>query len=123
MSPEERQQMARLLSERSGVTFDQTHDDPRGLAQMSSQVQTQQPDGLAGLLGGLGGGGLGGLLGGGTGGGGGIGDMLSGVVGGNTGGRQSQQGQGGMGDMLQTPIMRAALGGIAAVAMKKMIGR
>ncbi len=124
MSPDERREMARFLNDRSNVQFDQVPNDPRGLARMTSQVQTQQPDGIAGLLGGMmGGGGMGGLMGGG-GNSGGVGGMLSGLMGGNNDRNRQQQGGGGgggMGDMLQNPIARAALGGIAAVAMKKMI--
>lgn len=123
MSPDERREVARFLNDRSEVPFDQVSDDPRGLAQMTSRVQSQQPDGIAGLLGGMmGGGGMGGMLGGNS---GGVGGMLSGLMGGDDDrGRQNQQGGGGgMGDMLQSPIARAALGGIAAVAMRKMISR
>ncbi len=120
MSPDEREAMARFLNERSDVQFDQVSHDPRGLAQMTSRVQSQQPDGLAGLLGGMGGGGLGGMLGGNS--GGGMGGMLSGVLGGDDNDRNRQrQGGGGLGDMLQNPIARAALGGIAAMAMRKII--
>jgi hypothetical protein len=110
MSPQERREMAQFLNDRSSVTFDQVPDDPRGLARMTSRVQSQQPDGVAGLLGGMMGGGMGG--------------MLSGLMGGDDDrGRQQQSGGngGGMGGMLQNPIARAALGGIAAVAMRKMI--
>ncbi len=121
MSPDEREAMARFLNERSDVQFDQVSHDPRGLAQMTSRVQSQQPDGLAGLLGGMGGGGLGGMLGGNS--GGGMGGMLSGVLGGDNVNRNrgQAQGGGGMGDMLQNPIARAALGGIAAMAMRKIM--
>ncbi len=122
MSPDERRAMARFLNDRSNVQFDQIPDDPRGLARMTSQVQSQQPDGIAGLLGGMmGGDGMGDMMGGGN--SGGVGGMLSGLMGGNDDRNRQQQGGGGggMGDMLQHPIARAALGGIAAVAMKKMI--
>ncbi len=114
MSPDERREMAQFLNDRSNVQFDQVPNDPRGLARMTSQVQTQQPDGIAGLLGGMMGGGNGG----------GAGGMLSGLMGGNDDRDRQQQGgggSGGMGDMLNNPIARAALGGIAAVAMRKMI--
>ncbi|MGI8406385.1 MAG: hypothetical protein ACR2OE_16770 [Thermomicrobiales bacterium] len=47
--------------------------------------------------------------------------MLTGAMGGGHG-RQQNQG-GGMSDLLQNPIARAVLGGIAAMAMKKMMGR
>lgn len=108
MSPDQRREMAQFLNEHSDVQFDQVSDDPRGLAQMTSRVQSQQPDGIAGLLGGMMGGGSGGMLGG--------------LLGGDDNGRNRvQQGGGGMGDMLKNPIARAALGGIAAVAMRKII--
>jgi hypothetical protein len=109
LSPEERRQFAQYLQEQGGQDFAQT-DDPRQLARYTSQMQSQQPDGLAGLLGG---GGLGGMLGGG--GGGGIGGMLSGALGG-----QSQGG--GQGGMMQNPMAKAVMGGIAAMAMKRMMG-
>jgi len=121
MSPEERRQFAQFLNERSSVQFDQISDDPRDLARMTSRVQAQQPDGIAGLLGGMMGGGMGSMLGGNT--SGGMGGMLSGLMGGDDDRDGRQRGGGGMGDMLQNPIARAALGGIAAMAMKKMISR
>jgi hypothetical protein len=126
MSPHDRQQFAQFLKERSGENLDQFGDDPRSMAQMTSQLQAQQPDGIAGLLGGvgglLGGGGLGSMLGGNNNGGG-LGSMLSGVLGGgDDNDRNDDQNQGGnMGDMLNNPVARAALGGIAAIAMKKMM--
>jgi hypothetical protein len=68
-------------------------------------MQAQQPQGLAGLLGGSG---VGGMFGGG---GGGLGGMLGGALGG--------QSQGGM---MQNPMAKAVMGGIAAMAMKRMMG-
>ncbi len=128
LTPDERRQFAQWLKERGGDQVgDLTGDDPRQLAQVTSNLQQNQPDGLAGLLGGgglasmLGGGALGGMLGGSTGNSNGIGGMLTGAMGGGHG-RQQNQG-GGMSDMLQNPIARAVLGGIAAMAMKKMMGR
>jgi hypothetical protein len=127
LSPAERNQFAQWLKERGGSDVQGlTGDDPQELAQVTSRLQADQPDGLAGFLGGgglgsmLGGGGLGSLLGGNqNSGGGGLGGMLSGVLGGDQN-RNTNQG-GGMGDMLQSPIGRAVLGGIAAVAMKKFM--
>lgn len=107
LSPEERRQFARYLQEQGGQDFAET-DDPRQLARYTSQVQSGQPDGLAGLLGG----GLGGMLGGG---GGGLGGMLGSVLGGDS----HAQGQGGM---MQSPIAKAVMGGIAAMAMKRLLG-
>lgn len=104
LSPEERRQFAQWLEEREGTQASQVNsDDPRQLARMTTQLQTQQPDGLAGLLGG---GGLEGLLGGGGGG------ALGGLLGG------SQQQSGGQ----QNLLGKAVMGGIAAMAMKKMLG-
>ncbi|HYJ12192.1 MAG TPA: hypothetical protein VEW66_01280 [Thermomicrobiales bacterium] len=132
LSPEERNQFAQWLKERGGADAEGlTGDDPRQLAQVTSRLQADQPDGLAGLLGGGGlgsmlgggGGGIGGLLGGNGNSGGGIGGMLSGVLGGDQDNQRNQNANqgGGMGDMLQSPIGRAVLGGIAAIAMKKFM--
>lgn len=118
LSPDDRRQFAQWLKERGGDQVDNvTSDDPRQLARATSQLQSQQPAGLAGLLGG---GGLGGMLGGAGSGGGNLGGLASGLLGGGQGQNRGQGG--GMGDVLQNPIARAALGGIAAMAMKKMIG-
>jgi hypothetical protein len=108
LSPEERRQFAQYLQEQGGDDYPHT-DDPRQLARYTSRMQSQQPDGLAGLLGG---GGLGGMLGGG---GGGLGGMLGGAVGGESQGR-------GQGGMMQNPMAKAVMGGIAAMAMKRMMG-
>jgi hypothetical protein len=97
LSPEERRQLAQYLQEQGGQDFAQT-DDPRELARYTSQMQSQQPDGLAGLLGGGG---------------------LSGMLGSALGGQSQGQGQGGM---MQNPIAKAVLGGIAAMAMKRLLG-
>lgn len=100
LSPEDRRQFAQYLQEQGGGQMGEVNtDDPRELARYTSQVQAQQPDGLMGMLGG---GGLGGMLGG------------------ALGGRQQSRGQGG--SMLQNPMARAVMGGIAAMAMKKMMG-
>ncbi|MGI8484751.1 MAG: hypothetical protein ACR2OU_10870 [Thermomicrobiales bacterium] len=129
LSPDERREFAQWLKERGGDQVgDLNGDDPRQMAQVTTHLQQNQPDGLAGLLGGGslasilgGGGGLGGLIGGNSSNNSGIGGMLTGAMGGGRG-RQQDQG-GGMSDMLQNPIARAVLGGIAAMAMKKMMGR
>ncbi len=119
LSPDDRRQFAQWLQERGGDQVGNlTSDDPRDLARVTSQLQSQQPAGLAGLLGG---GGLGGMLGGAGSDGGNLGGLASGLLGGGQG-QHRGQGGGGMGDILQNPIARAALGGIAAMAMKKMIG-
>jgi hypothetical protein len=97
LSPDERRQFAQYLQEQGGQDFAQT-DDPRQLARYTSQMQAQQPDGLAGLLGG-----------------GGLGGMLGSALGGQS------QGQ-GHGGMMQNPIAKAVMGGIAAMAMKRLLG-
>jgi hypothetical protein len=97
------------------------------VAQLTSQLQSQSPDGLVGLLGG----GsldsvLGGLLGGGqsgSGGGGVVNDLLGGLLGGgksDTG--TTSSGSGGINDLLNNPVAKAVLAAIAAMAMKKFMG-
>lgn len=98
LSPEERRQFAQYLQEQSGRN-DINTADPRELARYTTQVQSQQPEGLAGLLGGSG-----------------LGGMLGGALGG-----QQRQGQ-GQGGLLQNPMAKAVMGGIAAMAMKRMMG-
>ncbi len=112
MTPDQRRQFSQFLQEQSGGETVQISDDPRSLAQTTSRLQSEQPDGIAGLLGGMGGSGLGGMLGG--------------VLGGNDSDdrtRNQAQTGGGLGGMLNNPIARAALGGIAAVAMRKILSR
>lgn len=128
LSPDERRQFADYLKSQGGQDFEPT-DDPRELARQTARVQTQQPEGLGGLLsggGGLGsllggGGGLGGLLGGSSGGQGqgqGLGGLLDGVLGGQNQGRGQNQG-----GTMQSPLVKAVLGGIAAMAMSRLMGR
>ncbi|HEV2073709.1 MAG TPA: hypothetical protein VGR29_08725, partial [Thermomicrobiales bacterium] len=95
----QRAQFAQYLQQQAGgqVGGRMSHD-PREMAGMVSQIQRQNPGGLASLFGGGGGGG-------------GIGDALGGLLGGGGGG--SFPG-GGLG--------KVALGGIAAYAMKEMMG-
>lgn len=97
MDPQQRAQFAQQLQQQGGGQMDQVSDDPRQMAGMMSQMHRQNPGGLAGLLGGGGGGGMGGALGGLLGGGGG-----GGFPGGTMG--------------------KMALGGIAAYAMKEIMG-
>ncbi|CAA9559049.1 MAG: hypothetical protein AVDCRST_MAG49-2387 [uncultured Thermomicrobiales bacterium] len=115
MDPQERMQYAQMMQQQGGMQFSGGQmDDPRQLARMTSQFHQQSPDGLTGLFGGGGGGGgLGAMLGGG--GGGAMGSLLGGAMGGGNRG-------GGGGDMLNNPLAKAALGGIAAMAMKRMMG-
>ena len=104
MDPDQRRQMKRMMRERGGMQggmqFDDDNDDPRELARMTSRFREQDQ----------GGGGLASLFGGG---GGGSGDLLSSRGGGG----------GGLGDMMGNPVAKAAMAGVAAMAMKKMMGR
>ncbi len=95
MAPQERQEFARHLQQRSrqqGAAFpdfnqdgiDDRYQDPRMLAQVTSRMEQQQPGILGQLLGGSGG--------------------------------------GGAGSMLDNPLAKAALAGVTAMAVKKMMG-
>ena len=94
MTPQERQEFARYLQQRSqqqGLKFpdfnqdgiDDRYQDPQKLAQVTSRMEQQQPGILGQLLGGGGG--------------------------------------GGAGSMLDNPLAKAALAGVAAIAVKKMM--
>lgn len=111
MNPQQRMEFGQMLQQRMGGSMGQNmqFDDPRQLASLTSRYQREDPGGLAGLFGGGGGGG------------GGLGGMLGGMMGG--GGGQRGGGGGGMGDMLDNPLAKAALGGIAAIAFKNMMNR
>ncbi len=121
MSPQERQQFAQLLSQQArqqGMRFqdldgdgvdDRMQQDPRYLAQTMGRMQRQQPGFLEQLLGGAAGGGMGGGVGGA------IGSMMGG------GGAQRGGAQQG-GNMLDNPLAKAALAGIAAMAAQRMMG-
>ena len=113
LSPDQRRQLGQYIQQRApqyGVNFpdqdrngqDDRLQDPAYLAQMTGQIHQQQPDLLGQILGGGGGGG--GL-------GGGLGGAIGGALGGGNGG-----------GMLASPIAKAALGGIAAMAVKQMMG-
>lgn len=128
-SPEQRREFASLLEKHSDVQPGSVNaEDPRQVAHLSSQLQSQSPDGLVGLLGGgsldsI----LGGLLGGGqsgTGGGGVVNDLLGGLLGGDKGDSRgsSTASSGGTSDLLNNPIAKAVLAAIAAMAMKKFMG-
>lgn len=118
MRPEQRSQFSQMMQQQMGGAgggFQQT-DDPRQLAQSVAQYRQQDQGGLGSLFGGGGGeGGLGGMLGGLLGGG----DDNQGRTRSSLGGG----GGGGMGGMLDNPLAKAALGGIAAIAVKKMMDR
>jgi hypothetical protein len=108
MSPRERQEFARLLSQQAqqqGMRFqdldgdgvdDRMQQDPRYLAQVTGRMQRQQPGLMQQLLGGMMGGG---------------GSMMG-------GGGYGQS----SGNPLANPLAKAALAGIAAMAAKRMIG-
>ena len=94
MSPQERQEFARHLQQRSqqqGLNFpdfnqdgiDDRYQDPQKLAQVTSRMEQQQPGILGQLLGG---------------------------------------GGGGAGSMLANPLAKAALAGVTAMAVKRMMG-
>ncbi len=107
LSPQQRMELGRYLQQgaaQRGVSFpdmnrdgvDDRMQDPRYLAQVAGQMRQQQPGLFSQLLGGALGGG-GGMMGGGGG------------------------GMGGVGQMLSNPIAKAALAGIAATAMQRMM--
>lgn len=98
MSPQDRKQLRREMKQRGGDRFQAESDDPRELARATSRYRQEDS----------GGGGLAGLFGMG-GGGGGRGDLVDGS-------------RGGGGGLLDNPLAKVALGGVAAMAMKKMMG-
>lgn len=118
MSPQERVQFGQQLRGRArdqghGDFVDRDHDgqddrfqDPDYLAGMMGNMHSRQPDMLGqlmgGMMGGSGGGMLGGLMGGGS-------DMMG-----------SRSGSGG--GMMGNPVAKAAMAGIAAMAVKRMMG-
>jgi len=97
MSPDQRREYKRLMRQRGARHFDRDddNDDPDVLAQMTQGFMKEQPDqgGLGGFLGGM------------------------------FGGGQSQQVQrrDEGGSMLENPAVKAAMAGMAAFAMKKMM--
>jgi hypothetical protein len=101
MDPGQRAQFAQMLQQRmGGQGMGGGYDDPGQLAGLVSQFQRQQPGGLAALFGG-----------GGSRSGGGLADMVGGALGG-----------GGGGGFPGGTMGKVALGGIAAYAMKEMLG-
>lgn len=103
MDPQQRAQFAQQLQQQGGGQMGQVSDDPRQMAGMVSQMHRQNPSGLAGLFGGGGSGG------------GGIGDALGGLLGGGGSG-------GGGGGFPGGNLGKVAMGGIAAYAMKEIMG-
>lgn len=114
MSPRERSDFARMLQQqardrnvqlpgfqdtnRDGI--DDRYQDPRMLAQMTSRMQQQHPGMLEQLLGGGAGG-----------------------MGGGIGGTRGGMGGGAAGNMLDNPLAKAALAGIAAMAVKRVMSQ
>ena len=126
MSPEERMQFGQQFRGHAqeqgyGDFIDRDHDgqddrfqDPDYLANMTGRMHGRQPDMMGNLMGGMMGGG-GNMMGGGSGGGG-MGDMLGGLMGGGGGGGMMGGGGGG-----GNPMAKAAMAGIAAMAVKRMM--
>lgn len=101
MSAQDRTQMRDMMQQRGGGRVAVQSDDPRELARAASRYRREES----------GGGGLLSMFGmGGDGGGG--GDLMS-----------AARGGGGGGGMMDNPMAKAALAGVAAMAMKKMVGR
>lgn len=103
MSPEDRKRLRREMRQRSKgrINIDENSDDPRELARQTAAFQKEDESG--------GGGGLAGLFG--LGGGGNSGGVT---------GNMQQQGKQDEGSLLDNPLAKIALAGIAAVAVKKM---
>ena len=99
MSPQERKQLRRQMQERGGGRVNLGSDDPRDLARAASRYRQEDPSqgGLLSMFG-MGGNDRG------------SGDLMS-----------QAHGSGG-GGLLDNPLAKVALGGVAAVAMKKMMG-
>ena len=129
LTPEQRAQFGQFLQQQAqsrGVTVPdfatstQFSEDPGRLAQATTQLNQQQPGLLGELLGAMtGGGGLGG--------GGQAGGDLGGLLGGLGGRSSSPAGQSanttGPGSILASPIAKAVLAGIAAMAVKQLSQR
>jgi hypothetical protein len=111
LNEDQRKQFAEMLKQRAA----------KGRPESSVQASASDSMGLDDLLGGLMGGGSGG----------GLGDVLGGLLGGGGGNAHAQSGgsdQGGgmfddLGDLLNSPIGKAAMAGMAAFAMKEILGK
>ena len=107
MDPDERRQFKKQLHSAArerghrDLDGDGIPDDPDSLARYTNQVRRRDPDLLTSMLGG-----------GGMGGAGALGSVLGGAMGG-----------GGMGGGGGNPLARAAVAGITAMAVKKMMSR
>lgn len=104
LTPQQRAEFGRWLqtqarSRGAGDFFEQrSFDDPDALAGASARLHREQPGLLEGLLGGA---------------------MGGGALGGAAGGAQTA----GNGNLLSSPIAKAVLGGIAAMAASRAMGR
>jgi len=109
MDPSQRAQVAQYMQQRGGYQMSGgMQDDPRQLAGMVSQMHRENPSGLASLFGGGGGGG------------GGIGEAIGSLLGG--GNDNQRRGESSGGGFPGGTIGKVALGGIAAFAMKELMG-
>lgn len=104
MPVQDRQQFGQYIQQQAqqqGIQMPSgmNYEDPAHLAQMTTQIHQQQPGMLGQLLGSLGGGG----------------GMGGNAMGGG--------GMGGAASMLSNPVAKAALAGIAAMAVKNFMGQ
>lgn len=97
MSQDDRKQYRQMMRDRTGGRFEPGSEDPRELARTTSRYRQEESGGLLSMFG-MGGGDDGRR-----------GDLVSGSSGG--------------GGMLDSPVAKAALAGIGAIAMKKMMSR
>ncbi len=93
MDPEQRKELKREMRRRSRDRFDAADDSPEELARTMQRADQEDQDG----------GGLAGLFG----------------LGGDSSGKQSQGG-GGIGSILDNPLAKVAMAGVAAMAAKKL---
>lgn len=98
MSPDQRREYKRAMRQRGAGGFDDDNDDPDVLAQATQGFMKGQPDQ-----------------------GGGIGGFLGGMFGGGNDSSQRQMPQQDQGSMMDNPAVKAAMAGMAAFAMKKMM--
>lgn len=106
MDPSQRAQFAQYLQQRGGHQMSGgMQDDPRQMAGMVSRIHRENPGGLQALFGG---------------GGGGIGEAIGNLLGGGDDNQRRGQSEGG--GLLGGTMGKVALGGIAAFAMKELLG-
>ncbi len=89
----DRQQISALIRQQGGSQFTDLDDDPKHLAQASTQLGATQSGGLDGLLS----------------------SLLGGAQGSSAGG-------GGISDLLENPLVKTVLAGVATSAMSKFAG-